>query len=373
MNTSCDPSRHVFWLDDLKAWGIFLVVAGHAFGAACHLTTGSAQQVMEGVFKYIYTFHMPLFFFIAGITFSARSPFLQFLRKKSYRLLLPYFSIGVFSIGVFILVADGGLEWLRSGTSTGYYQNKFGLNPQQMMLNLLLGGWYRNGFVYNSVLWFLPVLFTLELLYYPIERLNNHFLIAFIFIFAVPGGWWVRHRTGIALPWGLRLVLYYLPYFMIGRWLGFRSIFNNATKSRKLLFVVIALILSAILAVATPYLYQASFFGSCLSIICAMLCIFSWVAFWQTCEWGSGPVAVVARSAMGIMLLHKFPLLFFQNYYAPTKTFFTKSVVDVVIACLVVSLAALGISVFACMLIRLKTPWVLGEKAQPGRLQKRND
>ena len=83
----------------LSVWGILLVVMGHS---------GMAEPEIEShvVFlkKWIYSFHMPLFFFISGYLFSLTNPdFLKinaghFLFKKVKRLLVPYFALGLLSL-----------------------------------------------------------------------------------------------------------------------------------------------------------------------------------------------------------------------------------------------------------------------------------
>lgn len=83
----------------LSVWGILLVVLGHS---------GMAEPEIEShvVFlkKWIYSFHMPLFFFISGYLFSLTNPdFLKiraghFLFKKVKRLLVPYFVLGLLSL-----------------------------------------------------------------------------------------------------------------------------------------------------------------------------------------------------------------------------------------------------------------------------------
>lgn len=82
----------------LSVWGILLVVLGHS---------GMAEPEIEShvVFlkKWIYSFHMPLFF-ISGYLFSLTNPdFLKinaghFLFKKVKRLLVPYFALGLLSL-----------------------------------------------------------------------------------------------------------------------------------------------------------------------------------------------------------------------------------------------------------------------------------
>lgn len=83
----------------LSVWGILLVVLGHSGMAEPEI----GQHVVF-LKTWIYSFHMPLFFFISGYLFSLTNPdFLKiktghFLFKKVKRLLVPYFTLGLLSL-----------------------------------------------------------------------------------------------------------------------------------------------------------------------------------------------------------------------------------------------------------------------------------
>lgn len=124
----------------LQSFGILLVVLGHSIKEGTVLHT------------YIYSFHMPLFFFISGylLDLSSKSninfiKFKYFLIKKIQRLLIPYFVIS-------------SIAYIPK-----YILNKFAVRPVEMNLKS-----YICGFLYpwdNSIIffWFLPTLFFIML------------------------------------------------------------------------------------------------------------------------------------------------------------------------------------------------------------------
>ena len=63
-------------MDVLRAWGIFLVIAGHL---------GSPFS------GFIYTFHMPLFFFLSGYVFSTKVNWTNFIKKKIKTIVVPMY------------------------------------------------------------------------------------------------------------------------------------------------------------------------------------------------------------------------------------------------------------------------------------------
>lgn len=83
--TNC---RNVVWIDVLKGLGILLVILGHSVKPDGVLATS------------IYSFHMPLFFFIAGYLYNV-SKYLDHVNKllvhSFQRLIIPYFLVGLIS------------------------------------------------------------------------------------------------------------------------------------------------------------------------------------------------------------------------------------------------------------------------------------
>lgn len=106
-NTSGNCGR-LLWLDIAKGVAIFAVVLGHtySFGNPIHAFT--------------YSFHIPLFFLLAGVTFKIK-PFKTVLSGSAKRLLLPYVLLCLYS-GV-VLVVSGGptLDALKLFTLTALF------------------------------------------------------------------------------------------------------------------------------------------------------------------------------------------------------------------------------------------------------------
>lgn len=71
-------------IDCMKGLAIIFMVVGHIHISAL-------------VDKFIYSFHMPLFFIVSGYLYHRRTVSLEYLKKKVKTLILPYF---VFAGGV---------------------------------------------------------------------------------------------------------------------------------------------------------------------------------------------------------------------------------------------------------------------------------
>ena len=61
--------KRINWIDVAKGIGIFIIVLGHV------LKTGFLRQL-------IFSFHVPFFFLLSGVTLNTNQKFLNFVKKK---------------------------------------------------------------------------------------------------------------------------------------------------------------------------------------------------------------------------------------------------------------------------------------------------
>ncbi len=88
MNGNAAYDKRVHWVDALKFLGIFVIYLGH-FGE-------SAGKL----YPFVYTYHVPLFFFVSGFfaNIKKEETFFSFVKKKFQKLMVPYFMFVAFSI-----------------------------------------------------------------------------------------------------------------------------------------------------------------------------------------------------------------------------------------------------------------------------------
>ena len=93
-------SRRLTYIDIAKGIGIVLVVLGHCIPDATS-PTGISVPAYRWLHDVIYSFHMPLFFFLAGFMVSRQKMLvrtqkpLDLVRKRISRLLVPYIFVGL--------------------------------------------------------------------------------------------------------------------------------------------------------------------------------------------------------------------------------------------------------------------------------------
>ena len=143
--------KRIEWIDIAKGMGIIYVVLSHVYSIPAALS------------NYIYSFHMPLFFFLSGYLFfeNKYKSVAEFLKKRVQTLVIPYF---IFS---FITCAYWALMQNRFGDDTG--QHDIG--------HAIIGIFYSNGIhhfmEFNVALWFLTCLFIVEIFFYFIRRFSK--------------------------------------------------------------------------------------------------------------------------------------------------------------------------------------------------------
>jgi fucose 4-O-acetylase-like acetyltransferase len=127
------------WLDTCKGLGIVLVVAGHVL-------LRSDWPVAQSITQFIYLFHMPLFFVLAGITLRPE-PLGPFAIRKALALLIPYL----------FFLALLGAPALASTCWFGTQIPALGIDRCAIMAaKLLLGGSSLGGIF--GAFWFIPCL-----------------------------------------------------------------------------------------------------------------------------------------------------------------------------------------------------------------------
>jgi len=153
------PAGRIGYIDIAKGIGIVLVVMGH----------NDFALISPFAHKLIYSFHMPMFFFMSGMFFKPDMPFWAFIRRRFDKVLKPF----LFTI---LLIYFASISFSKVSIIVATRR--------------VLKAMYANGHYLDWVqLWFLPHLFVVG-------------LFAYIFIKAV-------HRTRLfRLRWVILSVMY---------------------------------------------------------------------------------------------------------------------------------------------------------------------
>lgn len=196
--------KRIVWIDTLRGIGITLVVMGHYYTSDSFANT------------YIYTFHVPLFFFISGYLFKSGrySGYFDILKNKAQTRIVPYlfFFLVSYVILLFRVSSSVGLNPLSLMAVDDFRPMFF----QQMAL--LLRSNVESLKHINIALWFMPCLFVTEILFYSLHKLTSADIkkISAVLVLAAIGGYVEGIFVNESLPWTLDIALTALVFYGLG-------------------------------------------------------------------------------------------------------------------------------------------------------------
>lgn len=357
------------WIDDYRGLLIIFVVMGHVIGGAFHLTQGAVQPFLHYCFLVIYSFHMPAFFFLAGILWHLREDegLGAFALRKARRLIVPYFVFGLLSSIVFCLMSGSIGSSVDSAATTSYYTGKCSATFGKCLLGLLQGGGLADGegFRMNSVLWFLPCMFSVSIFYWILSKLRLTGLRAIPVVLVCMVCAMAFTKLSVKLPWGFSRAPNFLIYMILGAECCPRGGFPVFTSRKPLMVVVVGVLTLAFVGLVCllpdPYVIGMNIaWWPVYAAVASVGCILS--ACWAQLLPCRG-LAVCGTASMGIMLMHKFPVVFLE-----LKVRLVREILGMgIVGALVGSMAVTVVVVFACILankvVKRKAPWALGERA----------
>ncbi len=204
--------KRIDWIDQVKAWAIFLVVYGHNF------------PITE---KYIYTFHMPLFFMIAGFFHPRRSGGQPIIRRAK-GLLIPYFAWASILYVFWYFVGRHFGE--SSGQELSAWKNFIGIFYAQ-------GG--REYMNWGIPLWFLPAIFITFLLFHFILKTGK--LKHILLVITIAAGFIAGRLCPVKCVWSIDVAMVALAFYAAGFYI-FDFLMNLDKKKALLLLIVSGLI-----------------------------------------------------------------------------------------------------------------------------------
>jgi hypothetical protein len=229
-------------LELVQAMGILFVVLGHSYPSLSYTFENPyLESIVYGFYKFIYNFHMPLFFFISGHLFFSKADFsFKYVSKRFSKLIIPYLSIY-------------SLSFLFKAMFSQFSLRNFELSWQGF-LNGIFFPWEGP----NIYLWYLPTLFIVSLVaLFAAKYCKGNYLTLFIIVLMTLNFWFLEFTKGGFL--NFYGVAYYLPFFILG---GYKKVLESHIS---LLFFLGAFVILNHLEVA--YLIDLSFSLAMISLI----------------------------------------------------------------------------------------------------------
>lgn len=216
-----NKSKNIAWINTLRAIGIITVIIGHN------------DTILT---KYIYSFHMALFFFLSGLTFNEIkwSNTYGFIKSRIKSLVIPYFIYAAFLYVIWIPL--------------DLFQGK--LITKDILIKNLFGIFYSQGshkyMTWGIPMWFLTCLFVVSILYYFLNKNFKENTIFSLIICAIIG--YITKFLPVRLPWSIDVAFTAVVFYGIGHLYKKRIInyrISRKTISKMILFIGISVIFSS--------------------------------------------------------------------------------------------------------------------------------
>lgn len=187
MENNVSQPKRIRELDILKGIAIILVIMGHSL--LVYPVDFSDIPWAKALRWFIYSFHMPLFFLVAGVVYKCKS-YLPYLGKKAQRILIPYAFFGI-------------IEFICASLMSNLVNSK----PQP------LKDWLVSFFLLGREGWFLQTMFIICAVYPLVDLLLKKPILKLAFAALL-----IILNLFVKIPdyWALPSVVVYFPYFIIG-------------------------------------------------------------------------------------------------------------------------------------------------------------
>lgn len=210
--------EHYRELDYLKGIGIILVILGHSFAfTGFDLVNKEKYFIYYYIFNFIYSFHMPLFFIVAGFLSNKEYEIKTFYISKIKRLLIPY---------IFINIVDYIPRHLFSSF----------VNNSSNSLSRVI-------FYSGVATWFVYTLFMIFLIFPILDKFIFKKDKYYLFLYFLIGMNMVKLEIFNVNIFTLNRILFYLTYFYFGYILKnyYEKVKGNKYFNNKLILIILVI------------------------------------------------------------------------------------------------------------------------------------
>lgn len=188
--------NRILWVDTVKALGMFFIVLGHFFPPY--------------ISAWIYTFNVPLFFFMSGFLAKKEDNWKVFWRKNFNGLIVPFLLLS-------ILI---NLPYIFSNVSDGH-------RLFSLLTGIIFGFHSIDGMNGCLNMWFVYCLLVVKVVFQLSSKTRWLGVVTILCVV----GMMLYHYCGFHIKWAVSNVLYAYPYFVLGYWFKAKNIVNVITKN----------------------------------------------------------------------------------------------------------------------------------------------
>ena len=223
-----ENKKKYIYIDVAKGIGMFFVIWGHI--------------ILHGpIYNFIYSFHMPLFFFLSGLLFTASKykTIREFVKRRIKTLIIPYLIFSFITYFYWVLV-----ERSISGNEEPIWKP---------LIEIFISQGSSGYMIHNIPMWFVLCLFLVEILYYFLYKVSRDNKIKLYVIVAILTtlGYLMTMKNSFfdfsTLFWSADIALVALPFYTIGNLIseknGKEKIEELVEKNKKISFLTFAILI----------------------------------------------------------------------------------------------------------------------------------
>lgn len=284
------------------------------------IVQGHTLRNVTVVYPWLYSFHVPLCVLTSGIVFHVgQKKFGTFLKEKFRALMIPYYCFALISIALYAILGSK----MEKTVEGGWW---YDVSPLQSVIGMLYANSGTGLMRWNMPLWYIPMIFVLLLMAFWIFRSKDDLkwnitvflssaLVAFILCeeIKLPN-----------LPFGLETAIYMFPFFTLGKVIGsIQGKLASANPMSKVAIATICIAAGTFMTIGNGQIsYNADSYGKhgfvYFLVMATLLCI-GFVIIATCIPNGVKSINYVGKNTVGIMVMHKFPILFFVGLFPLSK------------------------------------------------------
>lgn len=222
--------HNLYYINTTKTLGIMMVLFAHL-------------SIPYIPLLFISSLRMPLFFILSGLLYTTKTYTLkEYVWRKFKTLMIPYFVFAAFSYVFYVLI---GYNYVKNATGTS-----------EEFLRYAIGIFYAPATKYflgfNMPIWFLPCLFSGEIIFFLMVRYLKKYLLVFsLLLFTL--GILVKEFLWFRLPWSVDVALFAVLFICIGYLLRKYDIINKFINQTNFTVKVVVIITSLLFTLILMY------------------------------------------------------------------------------------------------------------------------
>lgn len=339
-------AERIGWIDTLRAFAVFAIVLGHTLRNA------------TVVYPWLYSFHVPLCVLTSGIVFHVgQKKFGTFLKEKIRALMIPYYCFALISIALYAILGSKMEKTVGGG---------YNVSPLQSVIGMLYANSGTGLMRWNMPLWYIPMIFVLLLMAFWIFRCRDDLKWNItVFLLSVLVAFILYEKIRLPnLPFGLETAIYMFPFFALGKVIGrVKDEFTRKSILAKNAVTVGCLVVGTFMTIGSGQVsYNADSYGThgfgYFLVMATMLCV-GFVSLAMCFPNGVTPINYVGRNTVGIMVMHKFPILFFVGLFPISKKLIGTYPL---VASIMVAILSIGMCLAVSEVIYRVCPIALGKR-----------